>query len=436
MVLWPLLALIPGIAAALAPAGELGDRVVLLSAAVAGSLVLLMLGLAARGAVHLPRLSVVLLGAALLRLLPLAGPPRFDDDLWRYLWDGAATTACLSPYRFAPQQVRDFDPVFDPLLLAPAELRELERLVARAQDGRLRAALERINFPFYPTLYPPTSQAAFALTAALAPGSERLWRAFAALADLAAAGLLVLLLRRLGRPTWWAAAYALHPLPALESAAAGHQDALGIALLLAAAFLLLGRRRAWAGALLSASAGVKLFPALLLAAWARSLRCRGLLAAAAAAAALGLPFLWLGAPRLEGLQAYVGRWEFFSGPYALLALLGGDRNSLAVLLIGLALLCRPWRAREPAATVALGLGWVEALVLLSPVVDPWYVPWALAAGATRGSTAWPLFGLLVPLAYVPFAPAAEHSWQLRLLAWLPAAALLAAEALRARSALR
>jgi hypothetical protein len=422
------LALAPGAAAALLPAGEEADRLVLLLAAGAGALVLALLAAAASGLSREPRWRAVLVAAAVARLLAALGPARFDDDLWRYLWDGAATNAGVSPYRFAPEQVLRFDPEFDPILLGADQTRSLGPLLERAADPRLRPVLERINFSQYPTLYPPASQMAFALAAAVAPGSDRLWRLLAAAADLGAAALLAALLGRLGRPIWWSAAYALHPLPALESAAAGHQDALGVALLLAAALALAQKRHGRAGAALAAAAGVKLFPGALALPWARALGSRGLLAALAAAALLAGPFLLLGPPKLDGLAVYLRRWEFFSGPYALLAWLGG-RAGLAAVLLALALASRPLRPRPAKEQLGLGLLWVEALVLLSPVVNPWYVPWAIAAGAVRGSAAWPVFGLLVPLAYVPHAPEG-HPWPLRVAAWAPLLGLLAWEALR------
>ncbi len=316
---------------------------------------------------------------------------RFDDDLWRYLWDGAVTTSGVSPYRFAPQAVREHDPELDPLLYGEETARQLARLAARAAEPPVGEALERVNFPFLPTLYPPTSQLAFAAAAVLAPGQQRPWRALTAAADLLVVVLLLRLLAALGRPAWWAAAYALHALPALEYAAAGHQDPLGIALLLAAALALLGCRRGAAGALL----------------------------------ALALPFLWLGPPDPAGLSTYLRQWEFFSGPYALLAGLtaalshpGAGRTVLAAVLLLLAAADRFWRPRNPVDTLARGWRWLEVLLVLSPVVDPWYLPWGLAITTLRGSLAWPLLAALIPAAYLGYS-FEGHSLGLRLVVWLP-----------------
>ncbi|MFN7961049.1 MAG: glycosyltransferase 87 family protein [Thermoanaerobaculia bacterium] len=429
-----LAALAPAVASLLLPDGRQGDqRVLWLGAAVAFGLCSLLLALhfgprtrfapAAQAAAAGFQPRLLLLVALSARLLAAFGPLRFDDDLWRYLWDGIATSSGVSPYRFAPSQVLEHDPRFDALLLDPADEAALERLARRAEGAPARQALEHINFPFYPTLYPPTSQLAFAATAALAPGSPRLLRLLFALADTGTVALLLGLLRRLGKPPWWALAYAWHPLPILELSAAGHQDALGIALVLAGAFSLLAARRGAAGALAAAAAGVKLFPAGLLWLWCRPLGRRGSVGALVAALALLLPFAWLGPPSLAGLGAYLGRWEFFSGPFAVLtALLGGRadlaRGAVALAALGWLVALRPWREGTTALALERGWSWVEGMLVLSPVVDPWYLPWALAPTVLRGSLAWPLFATLVPLSYLPAGPNG-HSAALRAAVWLP-----------------
>jgi Glycosyltransferase family 87 len=423
--------LLPGLAcvataalAAALPAGAAADARVLAAGAAAGSVLVAFLVAARWRTVAAPPLAVVLGVALAARLLVAAGPVRFDDDVWRYLWDGVVTLEGVSPYRFAPSAVLEHDPELDALLLEPAEHAALARLAERAQEPQLALVLGRINFPFYPTLYPPTSQLAFAATAALAPSSARALRLLWALVDVGSVALLVLLLDSLGQPRLWALAYAWHPLPILELAGGGHQDALGIALLLASLLALVRGQPLLQGATLVASAGVKLFPLTLLALTWRSLGARGFAAFAAAGLLLGAPFLWLaGGVDLAGLAAYVGRWEYFSGPFALLVeLVGGARGparlALAAVLTAALLALRPWRLRTPAEQVAVSTRWIELLLILSPVVDPWYVPWALAPTVLRGSLAWPLFGLLVPLAYLPH-PETGHSPWLRLAAWGP-----------------
>ncbi len=417
-------ALLGPAAAAALPAGAASDRLVLGAAALGGAALLALLLALRRAAAAPPPPLLLLVVAVAARLLPLAGPPRLDDDLWRYLWDGRVLAAGISPYGTSPSAVLDFDPRWDAYLTSPEELAELEALAAIAATPPYDAILERVNYPFYPTLYPPASQWLFAGLAAVAPGEDRLLRLVLAVCDLAVVGCLIALLRRLERPAWWALGYAWHPLPCLEFGAAGHQDALGVLLLVAAAAALAAGRRVRCGALLAGAVGVKLFPAAFLVLWARRLGGRGLAAAAAGAAVIGLPLVALGRPDPSGLLAYARRWEYFSGPFAALrAALGGDptvaRWAVALLLAAGLLALRPWSVPDPSPRAALRpLRWLELALVLSPVVDPWYVPWALAPAALRGSFAWPLFATLVPLAYGPANDGGHATW-LRLLAWGP-----------------
>lgn len=417
--------------ALLLPAGASGDRWVLIVGAVSALGVLGLLNGLRRGLLLVPRAAWILGFASLLRLLAALGPLRLDDDLWRYLWDGMVTVEGVSPFRFAPDVVASFDPQLDPLVLEGSELAELRRLVELGATPRGREVLPLVNYPFYPTIYPPASQWLFAGAAWLAPGSDTVLRLLLALLDTLSVALLLQLLARLGRPAWWAIAYAWHPLPVLELCSAGHQDALGIFALLAAALALLSVRRTLAGVWLGVAAAVKLFPVGFLWLWLRSLRVRGVAAACAAVLALTLPLVALGPPSLEGLAAYLRQWEFFGGPFALLkAAVGGDARIARALVAvgGLAALVAlfPRRDATPEEAVRRGTRWIEILIVLAPVVDPWYVTWALAPTVLCGSLAWPVFAALVPLAYTPHTESG-HPWWILLVAWVPFLVLLARE---------
>ena len=65
--------------------------------------------------------------------------------------------------------------------------------------------------------------------------------------ELLAICMLLVLLKRAGKSAWWAALYAWHPLALSEIAGSGHQDSIGLALMLAA-FVIFNMmpRRVWA----------------------------------------------------------------------------------------------------------------------------------------------------------------------------------------------
>jgi len=417
------------VAALLSPAGPEGDLRVLLVGATGGLLLVAYLLAIRAGRARPPTLAVLLIVTILPRILVVAGPLRIDDDIWRYLWDGLTLSAGVSPYAFAPQAVLEFEPEWDRILIDDnARFSNLETLAALGQEPENREILEQINFSFFPTIYPPASQWTFAALAVVSPGQERAVRAAMAALDVVTAFLLYALLGALGRPQWWALSYAWHPLPLLEFGSAGHQDVLGI-FALAAALLALSRARSpvrlgrsaqgLAGLLLALSIGAKLFPVAI--AWIarRRLGALGVSALVVTTVLLGAPLLLQGDIDPAGLQAYLRQWEFFSGPFAIVGALTKtySRTIVAAILLA-ALFAIGRRVRSATETVAASTRWVEICIILSPVVDPWYVPWALALTSLRGSLAWPLFALAIPLAYLP-APPEGHAWALRALVWVP-----------------
>ncbi len=237
---------------------------------------------------------------------------------------------------------------------------------------------------------------------------------------LAVAGLVLLVfaLPRLAvrcgvdprRATWLAL---LNPLVPMHFVGGGHNDALMIGLVVAALCLALEGHPLLGSVVVAVGAGVKAPAAFAIIfvghIWARRLDgrsalLRGLTAAGAVAltafaaitAATGLGYGWLGAlstpatvrtwlspPTAVGmLTGLVGRMLGFGNhTYELVGqsrfLFGG----LAVLLIAIVAV---WpRGLQPVRGTALAL---LALVVLGPVVQPWYLMWALllfAAGGLR-----------------------------------------------------
>jgi len=218
--------------------------------------------------------------------------------------------------------------------------------------------------------------------------------------DIAVIALILVALARARRSAWWAALYAWHPLPLAEIAGSGHQESLGIALLLAA-LLVADRvpRKVWAWtALLAPAVLVKpmVLPVAALAlkgqrwrAWVLSLAVGAVVCTALAAP------LWLtdhGDP-LRQLLATSDRfrlkWAHFGSFYEpLLWTLEHLRpewtNDQQEVLAR-------WICTALVAAVFAGVWWrgptglwgrcrciMLAMVLLSPTAHPWYLLWALA----------------------------------------------------------
>nr|WP_246325272.1 glycosyltransferase 87 family protein [Dissulfurirhabdus thermomarina] len=368
-----------------------------------------------------------------MRLAAGLTAPVLENDFERYLWDGAVTAAGLNPYAVAPAEARDGGPGW-------------RRLAAVAGD--LPA---RINHPDLKTVYPPTAQAAFALAHLVRPWSLGAWRAVLAAFDLAALGLLALLLRLAGRSPGRLLVYWWNPLLVKEVYNSAHVDVVALPLVLLALLLALRGRPAGTGGVLGLAAGVKLWPALLLPAFLRraaggrwSAGAAGGLAFAVAAAVLAVPVVAGGLDPSSGLVAYADRWEMNDGPFmlvlwgwrGLLGSAGGAAPALARATVAAVVAVLAARAAlappgGPAETASRALVPVAALFLLGPTQFPWYFTWMLPLLVFRPSPGLLAYTALLPLYYWRFAWEArgrvpvfddgivwvEHAPVLAILAW-------------------
>ncbi|MGE3528309.1 MAG: hypothetical protein AB7G54_02645, partial [Methyloceanibacter sp.] len=131
-----------------------------------------------------------MIGAGLAaRLVLFASEPILEDDYQRYLWDGAVTASGANPYALSPKEAR-------------AQEGPLGQLARESGD-----VVRRINHPELRTVYPPVTQAAFALAYTLKPWSLAAWRSVLLICDLTTLVLIVLLLREVGRSPLWSALY-------------------------------------------------------------------------------------------------------------------------------------------------------------------------------------------------------------------------------------
>ena len=231
-------------------------------------------------------LAVIVVSSVLFRAISLFSWPILEIDIYRYIWDGTVTMQGVSPYRFSPDQVLTSDV---PSGRSP-ELDRLRRL--HGDDPALHTILSRVHYGELPTIYPPVSQAVFALAVLLTPaqsgvfGRILIMKTILVLFDTAALGAVLALLRRTGSPINWAIAYGWCPLVIKEIANTGHLDAVAVFLTTSAVYFAirpLGQQlsipRSGCYVLISAfvaalAVGAKLYPVVLtplfVAVWARS----------------------------------------------------------------------------------------------------------------------------------------------------------------------
>lgn len=329
---------------------------------------------------------LVTLAALAVRLPLLRWPAELSDDVYRYVWEGNVWRSGFSPFAHPP----------DAEALRP--LRD--------------ATWAQVNHREVSSIYPPMAQAWFWL---LSPLGSMGFRVAATCADALTAAVLS---RRDERAGW---AWALLPLPAIESAGNGHLEALGCLLV---ALALSGSRVAALGATL-----VKLLPAvLLLREPPRRLAGWALLGAVA--------FVPIAGPGLlRGFGTYGAHWSFNGSAWPLLAWALDDGALARTLLVGLGALVVGVAVRSRAGPAALLLAASGSFVLLSPTVHPWYTLWPLLPALWLRERAFVVLAVLAPLAYVVLAAETMHGdWRespwTRWIIWLPVYALLAVDAWR------
>ncbi len=359
--------------------------------------VVLLLGVPAMmGLALAPRLSersenrlalalMVLVGLA-MRLVWYGVPVLIDDDYFRYLWDGAVLAWGHNPYTMAPKAALDGIGVPPPLV----------PLAAQAGD-----VLRGINFPELSTIYPGTSQLAFALAYGVAPLKLDGLRLVFLGAELATLALLLVIVRDLGRPMMMTALYWLNPLVVWSSHGTGHTEVLMAPLVLGACLAAWRGRGLVTAALVALGVGVKIWPILLVPLLARLLHAKGrsllgpALVLAGGTTLLMLPLLLsaVAAGTRSGLVAYSEHWWVNNAPFSWISYwvyqaTSGDPNgqralrAAIALFMGVLALAVAYRPANDLRAVLVGaLTIAAATFYLAPAQFPWYALWFLPLAA-------------------------------------------------------
>ncbi len=362
--------------------------------------------------------GLVLLFALVLRAPLFPVEPSLSDDVWRYLHDGRAQLAGVSPFESPPS-----DPSTIPF---------------RGPE------FDRINHPELVTIYPPFAQLTFAASAVL--GSTLAgWKLILLAFEAALIVLLGHALRQRGRPPTLAAVYAWNPLAVAEVAAGAHVEPVAIATLLAALVLAGSGRPLFAGVALGLSVATKYFALPLAPFLDRARVGRTAVGCGAAVLLVSSPYLLAGPDVFGSLFVFTRSWSSNAGIFAVLAALTG--GTAARILVGLGLLgllAHAWVRGSTAHDTAFAF--VFATLLLSPVVHPWYLLWLVAllpltSAPAPVRAAALLWSLTVPSAYIAVsAYRATGEWSVplgaRLVQYLPVLLLLAVAALNHRTGAR
>lgn len=358
------------------------------------------------------RLKLVLGVSVLAHLIALVGTPAFEDDHYRFAWDGWRTLQVGTPYGVPPESfflTGDIPPSY-------------------------AIVLNGINYPQYPTIYGPFLQLVFAAGVFLTPADSLGIRILFAILNL---GIVILLLR--SEAPRDVALFAWNPVVVSEVALHGHPDSI-LALFILASLLFARRYPLLAGICLGLAACTKI---IALAAWPLLLRFgwKSMAAAVLTACLLYTTFLVQGqGAGLDSTETFATGWRFNPLGFAVLEYVLSDAHArIAAAGVGIVLILGLHAASGSSTEVPMAAIFAVAL-LLSPAVNAWYILWVLPF-AVSSQAIWPwLMALALPLSYLTglnldsesLAPFSVHPNAYA----LQAALVLAAVMIGARDALR
>jgi hypothetical protein len=333
----------------------------------------------------------------------------FDDDVWRYLWDGHIWAHHGNPYAFAPN-----DPAVD--RFADEDNRDLTDNRAIWNDVRGNIPESGVH-----TIYPPLGQCVFRLAHGIAPGSVLVLKSSMVIMDLLATVFLALALAAAGLPVEWVLLYAWNPLVIKAFAASGHSDAIAVAAITALAYFLLKGAKFAAGASFALAVLAKLIPIVLFPFVARRIGWRNSILALLMILLGYVPFLDVGLSLFAGASAYARFWQFNSGPFALVQWFAGtfyphpshDTRLFMFFAVACVIAWLTWRDDGSddsfPRNAALSLG---AFIVLSPAVMPWYLTLILPLAILCGQRIWIWFSAIVCFAFFVMVDQHLPAWAL------------------------
>ncbi len=369
----------------------------------------------------LPSPKQIITWAIILRIATLFATPQFEDDYFRYLWDGYRTWVDGNPYRYAPSYFFGADIGADASAAIPSSMAHI---------------LSQINHPDINTIYGPALQWLFAAAAAIAPGE--LWpiRVMWLLVDIA---LVVSVVKHAPPhlPPYFAMLYALCPLVLHEVGVAAHPDGL-IGALIFWAYLAVKRDQLWLmAALIGCAAAMKIhallaLPFLLMgtSGFSPLHACRAALACAVSYTVFWLPFIFAPDAFTEAWRSFATfarDWQFntlgFSAVQWLVGVFSARMvTALLMLAIWVVLLIRQLRhvrrkhGSEAAADIVVLA--FSTLLFFSPVINAWYLLWLLPlATQTRWITPW-VAAVVLPFSYATHFNMGASSIPYTLPAWV------------------
>ncbi len=358
-------------------------------------------------------LALVIGAAIVFRLAAVFSVPFLSSDVYRYAWEGRVQKAGFAPYKYAPSD------------------KALAKL--RAEGGYLEIGDARKGR----SVYPPVAQTFFYVSAFAGKYNVTAIKAMLALLDIATIFFLLGMTRRLKRPDTLIMLYAWSPLVVLEISGNGHIDGLVVFFVTAAAYLAISKRQFAAGGLTGLAGATKLYPIVVLPAFANRREWRPLAGAAIFAAAAYLPFILSGGLFIPmGTEAATAGPKFNAGLKTVVEWICGgsgpgvDTAYTLLTLAALAAACGYFwlKEKEPKDMVRAAYVLLALLLIFLPFTVPWYIVLVLPFAALEAAPAFLYLSGAIALSYLfySYQPWFLPDW-IRLVEFIPFFALLAWE---------
>ncbi len=315
-------------------------------------------------------LLVIVLGALAFRLALLPLAPALSEDAYRYQWEGRVERHGLNPYTVSPA------------LPGLGDLQDRQHPIKTGTN--------------VPTLYPPLSEMLFAAVKTI-PGYKRLFTGL----DLAAIGVLLVLLAALRQPLQRVLIYAWNPGVIVAFALCAHHDSLAIVTLLLAFLFIIQRKPNLSAAFLALSCLSKFFGGLLLPVFLRRAHraYAGIFAGLIALAYL--PYASAGRRLFQGLSDFAAGWEGNDSLFRLLRLAGNSKPQAELvagaMVLGLVIVALKQRFEPLCAALLL----IAGLLFISPNAFPWYFTWLVPFLCFYPEAPLLLMGVTCVLGYSP-----------------------------------
>ena len=363
-------------------------------------------------------LTLIIIFALFFRIILWLSPPALSDDIYRYLWEGRLVSMDINPFEYAPD--------------AP----QLEHM--RDQD-----IFPQINHKNFVTIYPPLTQFIFSLSLQLHPSIKMMNLTFL-IFDVLTMIVLMLTLRSLTIDLTRIIIYAWNPLIIMEFAGSGHLDSVAIFFLMLSFYLFIKGKGVSSILSLALSFLGKLLALIFLPFILQKKKVLSTVLFVAVICVAYLPFLGAGTKLFQSLIIYSNEWVFNGSLYPLFIWIlpspAAARGMSAILLVlTIGVLFFWYRKRhldaDKRSIYIIGFIVLGLLLLVTPVLHPWYVCWIVPFLVIYPNRAWILLTGSVFLSYwilVGYVRSGvwEESLPVLVLEYVPFYALLLSDGIR------